>query len=67
MSALALEELSAIAAIYCGREECEVLEVSGDCFAMVASDYFVAAFYLEPNRGMANLCFCLEEKEQGLP
>ncbi|KAM3841468.1 RWD domain-containing protein 3 isoform 2-T2 [Vipera latastei] len=28
MSALALEELSAIAAIYCGREECEVLEVS---------------------------------------
>lgn len=31
MSALALEELSAIAAIYCGRGECEVLEVSGDC------------------------------------
>uniref|UniRef100_A0A8C6VAE9 RWD domain-containing protein 3 n=1 Tax=Naja naja TaxID=35670 RepID=A0A8C6VAE9_NAJNA len=28
MSALALEELSAIAAIYCGRGECEVLEVS---------------------------------------
>ncbi|XP_007426783.2 RWD domain-containing protein 3 [Python bivittatus] len=28
MSAVALEELSAIAAIYCGREECEVLEVS---------------------------------------
>uniref|UniRef100_A0A8C5WYH6 RWD domain-containing protein 3 n=1 Tax=Laticauda laticaudata TaxID=8630 RepID=A0A8C5WYH6_LATLA len=28
MSASALEELSAIAAIYCGREECEVLEVS---------------------------------------
>lgn len=36
MSALALEELSAIAAIYCGQGECEVLHVSGDGFALQA-------------------------------
>lgn len=36
MSELALEELAAIAAIYCGKDECEVLQVSGDCFAAAA-------------------------------